>query len=217
LPSNREAKTEQTEALDSLRAKPDPPPLAEARTGFVAQTLAMHVWSWAGPGPPPAPGPEQTTPQPPQFALSFVVSTHLPEQRVKPALQAVLQPLLVQVGVPLGTLGHVVPHAPQFFVSFWVSTQTLPQRIYGSVHWKPHVPVQTGIAFGGALQAVPHLPQLEVSLARFTHEPPQLVWAPQSAVHTPALHTVPVPHTVPQPPQCVVSDFRSTQAFPQAV
>jgi hypothetical protein len=114
-------------------------------------------------------------PQPPQLELSFVVSTHMPEQRVKPALQAVPQPLLVHVAVPLSTLGHIVPHAPQFFVSLLVSIQTLPQRMYGSVHWKPHMPVQTGIAFGGALHAAPHLPQLEVLLARFTHEPPQLV------------------------------------------
>ena len=59
------------------------------------------------------------------------------------------------------------------------------------MHWKPHVPAQTGIAFGGALHEVPHLPQFEVSPARFTHDPPQLVWVPQSAVHSPALHTVP--------------------------
>ena len=158
--------------------------------------------------------PGHTTPQPPQLELSLRVSTHMAEQRVKPALQAVPQPLLVHVAVPLGTLGHFVPHAPQLFVSRLASTQAAAQRIYGSVHWKPHVPVQTGMAFGGALQAMPHLPQLEVSLVRSTHEPPQFVWAPQSVTHRPALHTIPAPHTVPQPPQWLVSDCRSTHAVP---
>ena len=93
-----------------------------------------------GPGPPPGPFPhtlpEQVlppplhmTPQPPQFALSLVVSTHTPAQRVKPALQAVPQPLLVHVAVPLGTLGQLMPQAPQFLVSLLVSTQTAPQRM----------------------------------------------------------------------------------------
>ena len=132
-------------------------------------------------------------------------------------MQVVPQPLLVHVAVPLGTLGHVVPHQPQLFVSLLVSTQTLPQRTEGRVHWKPHVPAQTGIAVGGALQDTPHFPQLEVSVDRFTHEPLQLVWVPQSAVQIPALHTVPTPQTVPQLPQCLVSDWRSTQAFPQTV
>jgi hypothetical protein len=156
-------------------------------------------------------------PQPPQLELSFVVSIHTPEQRVYPALQAVPQPLLVHVAVPLGPLGHFVPHAPQLLMSLVVLTQALPQRMYGSVHWKPHIPVQTGFAFGGALQAAPHLPQLEVSLPRFTHDPPQLVSVPHSVVQSPALHTVPMPQTVPQLPQCLVSDCRSMHALPQTV
>ena len=73
--------------------------------------------------------PWQTTPQPPQLKLSVVVSMQVPEHRVRPASQAVPQPLLVHVAVPLGTLGHVVPHPPQFLMSLLVSTQTLPQRI----------------------------------------------------------------------------------------
>jgi hypothetical protein len=73
-------------------------------------------------------------PQPPQLALSVCVSTHLPEQRVNPALHAVPQPLLVHVAVPLATVGQAVPHAPQFFVSLFVSTHRLPQRIVGRLH-----------------------------------------------------------------------------------
>jgi hypothetical protein len=161
--------------------------------------------------------PLHTMPQPPQLELSVVVSIHAPEQRVRPALQAVPHPLLVQVAVPLGTLGHVVPHPPQLLMSLLVSTQTLPQRINGSVHWKPQVPVQTGIAFGGAVQAVPHLPQFDVSLLRLTHEPLQLVWLPHSVVHDPALHTVPAPQTVAQLPQWLLSDCRSMQELPQTV
>jgi hypothetical protein len=169
-------------------------------------TLATHIFL--------AP---QAMPQPPQLALSFVVSMHMPEQRVKPASHAVPQPLLVQVAVPWPVPGHFLPHAPQLLMSLVVSKHALPQRIRGRVHWKLHVPLQTGMAFGGAMHAVPHFPQLEVSEARFTHEPPQLVWVPQSAVHTPALHTVPALQTVLQPPQCFESDCRSMHAFPHTV
>ena len=89
-----------------------------------AQTLATHIFLL----------PLQVMPQPPQFALSFVVSIHMPEQRVKPASQVTLQPLLVQVGVPWGAAGHFVPHAPQLLTSLPVLTHALPQRIYGRVH-----------------------------------------------------------------------------------
>ena len=149
--------------------------------------------------------PLHMTPHAPQLELSVDVSIHAPEQRVKPALQVVPQPLLVQVAVPLGALGHFVPHPPQLLISLLVSTHALPQRTKGRVHWKLQVPEQTGIACGGALQAVPHLPQFEVSLLRLTQEPLQLVWVPHSVVHTPALHTVPVAHTVPHLPQFAVS------------
>ena len=161
--------------------------------------------------------PLHMTPHPPQLELSVDVSTHAPEQRVKPALQAVPQPLLVQVAVPFGALGHFRPHPPQLLMSRLVSTHTLPQRIKGRLHWKLQVPEQTGVAFGGALQAVPHLPQFEVLLLRLTQEPLQLVWVPHSVVHTPALHTVPVAHTVPHLPQLLVSDCKATQELPQTV
>jgi len=58
--------------------------------------------------------PLHSMPHPPQFALSDWVSTHTPEQRVKPGLHVVEQPLGVQVAVPLATVGQTVPQPPQF-------------------------------------------------------------------------------------------------------
>ena len=117
-----------------------------------------------------------------------------------------LQPLLEQVAVPFGALAQTAPQAPQLLASLRVSIHLAPQRMNGSVHWKPHVPVQTGVALAGALQAVPHFPQFDVSLPRFTQEPLQLVCDPHSVVQAPALHTVPAVHTVVQSPQCFESD-----------
>jgi hypothetical protein len=155
--------------------------------------------------------------QPPQLELSVVVSTHVPEQRVKPALQAVPQPLLVHVAVPFGTLGQTVPQSPQLLGSRLASTHPLPQRMKGKVHWKSHVPVQTGIAFGGALQCVPHWPQFEVSVNKLTHEPVQSVCVPHSVVQAPALQTMPASQAVAQLPQCLVSERRSTQDLSHTV
>ncbi|MEP7049030.1 MAG: hypothetical protein ABJB12_01705 [Pseudomonadota bacterium] len=129
----------------------------------------------------------------------------------------VAQPLLVHAAVPFGVLGHAVPQAPQFCGSFLVSTQAFPQRMKGSVHWKLQLPAHTGLAFAGALQLAPHLPQLEVSVPRFTQDPLQFVCVPQSVVHSPALHTEPVPHAVPHLPQSFESDCRSMQDAPQGV
>jgi hypothetical protein len=131
----------------------------------------------------------QALPQPPQFLLSREVSTQAPEHRLRPALHNTLQPLPVQVGVPLATVGQIFPQAPQLRMSFVLSTHTLPQRMVGRLHWKLQLPVHTGIALAGAVQVVPHFPQLDVSLSRLTQEVPHCVFVPQSVVHTPVRQT----------------------------
>jgi len=119
--------------------------------------------------------PWHTLPHLPQFALSVSVSTHAPEQRLKPVLHVVPQLLFTHVAEPLVTPAQTLPHVPQLFTSLFVSTHASEQRMKGSVHWKPQLPLQVGVALGGAGQTVPHLPQLDVSLARSTQEPLQLV------------------------------------------
>jgi hypothetical protein len=132
---------------------------------------------------------EQELPQPPQFLSSREISTQAPEHKLRPALHDTPQPLPVQVGVPLATVGQIFPQAPQLRMSFVLSTHTLPQRIVGRLHWKLQVPVHTGMALAGAVQIVPHFPQLDVSLLRVTQEVPHCVFVPQSVVHWPALQT----------------------------
>jgi hypothetical protein len=151
-------------------------------------------------------------PHVPQFALSVSVSTHAPEQRLKPELHVVPQLLFTQVAEPLVTPGQILPQVPQLFTSLLVSTQASEQRMKGSVHWKPQLPLQVGVALGGAGHTVPHLPQLDVSLATSTHEPLQSVLAPQLVAHLPAMHTVPLAHTLLQSPQCWALVCRSTHA-----
>ena len=71
-------------------------------------------------------------------------------------------------------------------------------------------------ALSGGAQALPHLPQFEGELRVSTHEPPQLVSAPQSEPQVPALQTEPAAQLVPHLPQCAASDARSTQAAPHS-
>jgi hypothetical protein len=109
--------------------------------------------------------------------------------------------------------GQTTPQLPQFFGSALVSTQLSPQRMKGAVHWKSQVPPpHTDLAFAGDAQTVPHLPQLEVALDISTHEPLQLVSAPQSVPQSPNLQTAPVPHSFVQLPQCWESELKSTHA-----
>jgi hypothetical protein len=78
----------------------------------------------------------------------------------------------------------------------------------GLRHWKSHFPlVHTGAACAGAVHTTLHVPQLEVSLPVSTHDAPQVVLLPQSALQVPALHTVPEPHSLPQAPQFFESEL----------
>ncbi len=98
--------------------------------------------------------------------------------------------------------GQTVPQLPQLLRSVLVSTQPLPQRINGARHWKSQDPaLHTGLALPGAKHTIPHLPQSDVALEVSTHEPSQLVSAPQSVPQLPPLHTMPAPHLFVQLPQ----------------
>jgi len=88
----------------------------------------------------------------------------------------------------------------------------------GAVHWKSQLPAaQTDLPFVGDVQTVPHAPQLDVALEVSTHEPLQLVSAPQSVPQVPDLQTMPAPHSFVQLPQCAEFDARSTQTPLQEV
>lgn len=110
--------------------------------------------------------------------------------------------------------GHAVPHAPQLLGSILVSIQLLPQRMNGALHWKSQLPLaQTDLPFAGALHTFPQLPQLDVALEVSTHEPSQLVSAPQSAPQLPEMQTIPLSHFLVQVPQWSEAELRSTH-FP---
>jgi hypothetical protein len=59
----------------------------------------------------------QTVGQVPQWSLSDFKSTHAPPQSVYPKLQAMPQPAVVQVALPLAMPAQILPQTPQFLVS----------------------------------------------------------------------------------------------------
>ena len=131
-----------------------------------------------------------TTPQPLQLLASLWVLTQTPPQLTFPAPQ---QRPDWQVS-PAPTLLEM-PQNPQWVLSVCKLTQAPPhtelesQQLLDAQVWlKP--------------QVLPHAPQLSWSLVVLTHEPPQLVSAPQPLdVQPPLRHTWPFVHRVPQPPQ----------------
>ena len=110
----------------------------------------------------PAP---QSTPHPPQLALSvwglthelpqrvWVLShdePHLPDEHTSPA-------------------AHFVPHAPQLSASTCVSLQVAPHRVVPPPHDEAQAPREHT---SPALHAAPHAPQYALSDASSTHPPP---------------------------------------------
>jgi hypothetical protein len=69
----------------------------------------------------------------------------------------------------------------------------------------------------GAVQTLPHVPQLDVALEVSTHEPLQLLSAPQSVPQLPDLQTVPTPHLFEQLPQWSEAELKSMHAPLQSV
>jgi hypothetical protein len=70
-------------------------------------------------------------PQLPQFLASFFVSTHFELQTELPAAQLTPHWPFAQVGMPPGTMGHLVLQAPQLFTSARGSMQPGPQAMAG--------------------------------------------------------------------------------------
>jgi hypothetical protein len=60
------------------------------------------------------------------------------------------------------------------------------------------------------MHTAPQAPQLEVSPLVSTHEAPQVVLPPQSAVHAPLWQTEPFGQALPHAPQLPESDVSST-------
>lgn len=66
-------------------------------------------------------------------------------------------------------------------------------------------------------QAFPQAPQFLPSYVVFVHASAQIAVAQEGHSHTPRLHTLVGPQTLPQVPQFVMSRCRSTQIPPQTV
>ena len=111
-----------------------------------------------------------------------------------------------------------MPHEPQLAGSDSVSMHVLLlQSVYSVSHLKPHWPwlqvdVECATAARHGVQLVPH----ELTSSSFTHAPLQS-WVLAGHWHCPALHDMPVPQRMPQPPQFAASVVRSTHAPEQSV
>ena len=108
-------------------------------------------------------GAVQTKPQPPQFAASTLMFTHLPAHQVNPC---------EQVQDPLWQLDPPVQSTPQVPQLPWLedrSTQLPLQSTVGGA--QEHVPVTHDLPAG---QLPPQEPQFLESLPVSTHVPPQL-------------------------------------------
>ena len=83
----------------------------------------------------------QVTPQAPQFCVvsSF---TQAPSQGLKPASQAMPQPAVPQVALPLATPGQAVPQPWQWAGSEAVSTQEPPQLVLPLGQSLRHLPLE---------------------------------------------------------------------------
>lgn len=143
-------------------------------------------------------------PHAPQFALSLVVSTQLPEQVVFPPVQA--HAPLWQVVPP----EQVLEHPPQLLLSLWKSTQTPPQIDWPAA--QAHVPLWQVLP---PVQARPHEPQFALSVERFTHVLLHSVWPVEhTGTHVPFEHC-PDAHRLLHPPQLFGSVSGLTQTFLQ--
>jgi hypothetical protein len=154
-----------------------------------------------------------------QWFLSVRVLTHLSPQSDSPALHDdTSQTPCSQVTVPPVTGSHFFPHIPQLFGSEVVLMQASPHLAMPGAHWNPQVPAaHVGMPDGGALHALSHSPQLAASVLTSTHEPPQEVLVPQPSSHVPDWQNSPVGQVLPQVPQLLELDVRSTHCPPQLV
>ena len=150
------------------------------------------------------------TPQLPQLAGSFLVSTHAPLHLVVPPTQESAQTPAEQTC----PLAQAFPQLPQLAGSFLVSTHDCPQAWLPPVHALPHLPAeQTSPALHAAAQA----PQLAPSDCTLTHDCPHCVLPPpQLVAHFPVAQTSPALHAFPQLPQLAGSRASTVHVLPQA-
>ena len=143
----------------------------------------------------------------PQWRRSFLRSTHTPEQLVVPLGQPQVPP---EQSWPAG---QIFPQVPQLTGSSAVETQAPPQEVWPEAQALLHrPPVQTE----PSAQEMPHRPQWRGSLARLAHwggEPQETL--PTGHPQVLLAHTMPPVQRMPQPPQLLASEVRSTQALPQ--
>jgi hypothetical protein len=106
-------------------------------------------------------------------------------------------------GVPPPVAGQTLPHLPQFLASDARSRHAAPQSDSPALQRISHLPAaQAGRPPAVPGHALPQAAQFAGSFDVFTQALPHLVVPPlQVRVHAPAVHTSPVAHDLPQPPQ----------------
>jgi hypothetical protein len=143
---------------------------------------------------------EQTMPQPPQLAGSFVRSEHCaPPMRPPRGLPLQRTWGGAQVQVPFTQLSPVAqafPQEPQLLVSVWVLVQVPPQFCSGDEQVALQLPLTQYCPFPHVL---PHDPQLLASVCVLVQLPPQLV-SPATQPQTEFSQT-PLAQKLPQLPQ----------------
>jgi hypothetical protein len=155
----------------------------------------------------------QGLPQPPQFLLSVVVSTHAPAHSMRGGTQAKSQSPRAQTGVALLGAMHTTSQSPQCAVLVSKSTQEPSQSVVVPTQVEPHWPaVQTCCV----PHFVGHAPQCVLSDFKSTHSPSQFVYPKLQAMSQPFGPHTAVPlgfdgHVTPQARQLLVSSSR-TQA-----
>jgi hypothetical protein len=188
-----------------LQAMPQPPQFAPSLVGSTQAPLhsdrgagqpgeqvpALQTWPVA-----------HALPQPPQFAGSLVVLAQRPAQRVTPGPQEHCPPTQA---VPAG---HARSQLPQCAALESSRAHVPLQSAWPAGHASRHAPPEHTWAAG---QNVPHSPQFRGSPDGSTHSDPQRT-APGAQPHTPLTHDAVRVHATVQPPQCVGSEKRSTQA-----
>ena len=155
--------------------------------------------------------PRQTRPQPPQFALSEAGFTQVAPHRSSPGEHAHPPP------AQDAPFGHCVLQAPQCAGFVRRSTHALLQSESAApASSVPQLalqvpPLQTGAPpIGG--QTFPHAPQLFGSF--WVWKQTLLQRIPWKHWQVPPWHVVPAPHSVPQAPQLLLFEERSTHAVP---
>jgi hypothetical protein len=169
----------------------------------IAQTPSLHSGS----------APEQRSPQVPQFRVSLVTSTQLPNPPKWPA-HCVSPVGHAQVpSVQRTPPAHAVPQAPQFLLSVDRSTQVVPQSVSPVSQVPLHAPATQVVP---RMQRMPQPPQFAGSVSVSVHDAPQRI-VPVPHEQAPATQFAPFAHCVLQLPQLFGSVATSTHEAPQVV